>query len=127
MIGSQLPRYSQPRPTIGPAEITKQLRWLAHIPVINLASDAVAPHDPSMLELLGIDPRDTTNQYIKAIRDFIKDGAKIESSYKTLLAITGSKWLLTRYAPTVAERFLGWHDAAAYSEHTVPLKKAETL
>jgi hypothetical protein len=106
MIGSQLPRYSQPRPIVGQAESTKRQRTLEHLPVVNLASDAVAPHDPSMLELLGIDPRDLTNQYIKAIRDFIKDGANSESSYKTLLAATGSKWLLTRYAPTVAPSFL---------------------
>jgi hypothetical protein len=107
MIGSQLPRYSQPRPYVGPTEINNYPHHpYKHLPVVNLASDAVAPHDPSMLELLGIDPRDLTNQYIKAIRDFIKDGANSESSYKTLLAATGSKWLLTRYAPTVAPSFL---------------------
>jgi hypothetical protein len=114
MIGSDLPRYSQPRPTIGPAEISKQLHWLAHIPVVNLASDAVAPHDQSMLEELGIDPRDLTNQFIKAIRDFIKHGHESDGSYAEMNAILGSKMLLTRYAPTVAERF-------------VPLKPARVL
>ena len=114
MIGSDLPRYSQPRPTIGPAEISNQLHWLAHIPVVNLASDAVAPHDQSMLELLGIDPRDTSNQFIKAIRDYLKDGHTNESSYKTMIAVMGSKMLLTRYAPNIVER-------------VVPLKKAVAL
>ena len=126
MIGSQLPRYSQPRPTIGPAEITKHQHTLEHIPVINLASDAVAPHDPSMLELLGIDPRDTIPQYIKAIRDFVKDGAKSESSYKTLLAMTGSKWLLTKYV-------IPQEDLHPFQRHSrdwaigLPLKDAVTL
>jgi hypothetical protein len=55
-----------------------------------------------MLELLGIDPRDTSNQFIKAIRDYLKDGHTNESSYKTMIAVMGSKMLLTRYAPSLA-------------------------
>src|ERR1035437_97329 len=102
MIGSDLPRYSQPRPTIGPAEISKQLHWLSHIPVVNLASDAVAPHDQSMLEELGIDPRDLTNQFIKGIRDFIKHGHESDGSYAQMNASLGSKTQLARYAPSLA-------------------------
>ena len=114
MIGSDLPRYSQPRPTIGPAESSKSQRTLEHLPVVNLASDAVAPHDPTMLEIMGLDPQDLTNQYIKAIRDFIRVGHESDGSYAKMVAITGSKVMLTKYAPTVAERY-------------EPLKKAVAL
>lgn len=108
MIGRNAPRYAQPRPHIGRNEITKSSPFARHIHLAVVNSGLhpePAPHDKSLIEELNLDPRDLTNQYIKAIRDFIKDGAQSEGSYKQLVATMGSKWLLTKYIPTIAERF----------------------
>jgi hypothetical protein len=72
---------------------------LAHLPVVNHASEVKAPHDKSMLEELGIDHRDTSTQYSKAIKDYLKSDSRTASAYKTMCSIMGSKVLLTKYAP----------------------------
>jgi hypothetical protein len=86
MFGPNAPRYAQPRPYIGPTEITKSQNAVAHLPIANHAHEAKAPHDKSYPELMGMQAVTIAPVYSMIVREYLRGDGSGEGPLKAKLS-----------------------------------------